>query len=154
MEELRVTDTIFISDLEIATIIGVYDWEREEPRPLFIDLEIGCDISASSNSDNIADTIDYDALSKEIGSFASKASYQLIEAFAEAIAQIILSQNGCKWVRLKVNKPGAIENAASVGISIFRKATSPITSPITSPANNSINTNSTDHEHNQPRTSA
>lgn len=124
MEEPRTTDTIFISGLEIETIIGVYDWEREEPRPLFIDIEIGCDISLPSSSDDIADTIDYDLLSKEIGSFASKASYQLIEAFAEAVAQIVLSQNGCEWVKLTINKPGAVENAVSVGISIFRKANS------------------------------
>ncbi len=124
MEETYTADTIFISGLEIETIIGVYDWEREKPRPLFIDLEIGCDISSSSRSDDIADTIDYDLLSKEIGSFASTAKFQLIETFAEAIAQIVLSQNGCEWVKLKINKPGAVKNAAGVGISIFRTATS------------------------------
>ncbi len=124
MEETYITDTIFISGLEVETIIGVYDWEREKPRPLFIDLEIGCDISSSSYSDDITDTIDYDLLSKEISSFAATANYQLIETFAEAVAQIVLSQNGCEWVKLKINKPGAVKNATSVGISIFRKPTS------------------------------
>ncbi len=140
MEETYTTDTIFISGLKIETVIGVYEWEREKPRSLFIDLEIGCDISSSSHSDNIADTIDYDLLSTEIGSFASTANYQLIETFAEAVAQIVLSQNGCEWVKLKINKPGAVKNAASVGISIFRKADSSICASSNIQHNNQIRT--------------
>lgn len=120
MEELFTSDKIFINNLEVETVIGIYDWEREAPRPLFLNLEIGCDIEASSISDDINDTVDYDQISKEITTFAANADYQLVESFAEAVSQIVLSYPGVKWVKLELSKPGAIENAANVGISILR----------------------------------
>ncbi len=121
MEDIYTSDKIFIHNLEVETIIGIYDWEREATRPLLLNLEIGCDISTSAISDEISDTIDYDKLSKEITSFAANADYQLIESFAEAVAQIVLSYIGVKWVKLQLSKPGAVENATNVGISIIRR---------------------------------
>ncbi len=120
MQDIFTNDKIFIQNLEVETIIGIYDWEREAPRPLFLDLEIGCDISAAAITDEIDDAIDYDQLSKEITAFAANADYQLIESFAEAVAQIVLKYGGVKWVKLQLGKPGAVENAANVGVSILR----------------------------------
>ncbi|THB71196.1 MAG: dihydroneopterin aldolase [Gammaproteobacteria bacterium] len=120
MEDIYSTDKIFINNLEVETTIGIYDWEREAPRPLFLNLEIGCNISKASISDEINDTIDYDKLSKEITAFATNADYQLIESFAEAVTQIALSYNSVKWVKVELSKPGAVENAKHVGISILR----------------------------------
>ncbi len=120
MEELFVSDKIIIESLKVETVIGLYEWEREALRPLLLDLEIGCDISRPSITDDIDDTIDYDKLSKEITSFAANADYQLIESFAEAVTQIVLAYSGVKWAKLKLSKPGAIENAANVGVSIVR----------------------------------
>lgn len=117
-------DITYIHDLQIETIIGIFDWERENPQRLYIDIDIGTDFSKAISSDNINDCIDYTQVSEHIEKLAAHHSYQLLESFAEQISQIILQQFNAHWVRIKINKPLAIINAKSIGIIIERRSAS------------------------------
>ena len=113
-------DITYIHGLEVHTIIGIFDWERENKQSLILDIDIGTDFSKASISDKIEDCIDYTLVCKEINSLAGSHSFQLLESFAEQISKIILVQFKAQWVRIKVNKPLAIDSANSTGIIIER----------------------------------
>lgn len=113
-------DTIFLRGLEITTIIGIYDWERETKQIIILDIEMACDIKKAAQSDNIDDTLDYKAVSKRIISFVEESQFYLVEKLAEEITAIILDEFGVPWVRLTLNKKGAIRGASDVGIIIER----------------------------------
>jgi len=113
-------DITYIHGYEIQTIIGIFEWERENKQALFIDLDIGSNFSKASSSDRISDCIDYTAVCKEIDNLADSHSFQLLESFAEQISQIVLEQFQAQWVRVKINKPLAIKNAQSTGVIIER----------------------------------
>jgi dihydroneopterin aldolase len=113
-------DITYIHGFEIQTIIGIFDWERENKQALFIDLDIGNNFSNAIYSDKISDCIDYTQVCKEINNLANNHSYQLLESFAEQISQIIINQFHAQWVRVKINKPMAIKNAQSTGVIIER----------------------------------
>ncbi|MFK5895033.1 MAG: dihydroneopterin aldolase [Pseudomonadota bacterium] len=113
-------DITYIHGLEIHTIIGIFDWERKNKQTLFIDLDIASNFSNAISSDNINDCIDYTQVSKEINKLANQHSYQLLESFAEQISQIVLQQFHAHWVRVKINKPLAIDKATSTGVIIER----------------------------------
>jgi len=113
-------DTIFLRGLEITTIIGIYDWERETKQIIILDIEMACDIKKAAQSDNIDDTLDYKAVSKRIISFVEESQFYLVEKLAEGITAIILDEFKVPWVRLTLNKKGAIRGASDVGIIIER----------------------------------
>jgi 7,8-dihydroneopterin aldolase/epimerase/oxygenase len=113
-------DVTYIHGLEIQTIIGIFDWERENKQSLILDIDIGTDFSKASISDCIDDCIDYTLVSKEVNNLAESHSYQLLESFAEQISKIILDQFKAQWIRIKINKPLAIDSANSTGIIIER----------------------------------
>lgn len=113
-------DKVFIEGLEIETVIGVYDWERRIRQPLVLDLELSFDNRRPAASDDIADTLDYKAISKRLVQFVSASSFQLVETLAERCAQIVLDEFDVRRVRLKVSKPGAVRGAKAVGVAIER----------------------------------
>ncbi|MEN8259286.1 MAG: dihydroneopterin aldolase [Pseudomonadota bacterium] len=113
-------DIIFLRGLHIETIIGIYDWERETKQTVILDLEMGTDIRKAAQSDAIEDTLDYKAVSKRIGSFVAESTFFLVETLAEAITKILLDEFSVPWVRLTLNKKGAISGASDVGIIIER----------------------------------
>ena len=113
-------DIIFLRGLEIDTVIGIYDWERKIRQTVIIDLEMGTDIRAAAATDDIAHTLDYKAVSKRIISFVEASEFLLVETLAERIADIILTEFSVPWVRLTLNKKGAIRGASDVGILIER----------------------------------
>lgn len=113
-------DCIFIKQLTMSTTIGVYDWEKEIKQQLLIDLEMFGDFSQAGASDILDDTIDYAEVSSRITSFVEQNSFELIEKVAEAVAQIILSEFKPAKVHIKLQKPGAVANAQTVGIAITR----------------------------------
>ena len=115
-------DKIFISDLKIEAIIGIYDWERETKQTVSIDLEMATDIKKAAASDNIEDTINYKAISKHLIEFVSNSSYNLVETLAEEIASIVINTFGLPWVKVTLHKPGALRGATDVGIIIERTA--------------------------------
>lgn len=113
-------DIIFLRGLQIETIIGIYDWEREVKQPLIFDLEMAFDTRPAGRSDAIEDTLDYKAVSKRVTAFVEQSQYFLVEKLAEEVARIILTEFPVHWLRLTLNKKGAIRGASDVGVIIER----------------------------------
>jgi len=113
-------DIIFISELRIETVIGIFDWEREIKQAIVLDIELATDITAAAASDHIDDTIDYKTLTKRIITFVEASEFQLVETLAERVCELVRNEFSVPWVRLKLNKPGALRGARDVGILIER----------------------------------
>ena len=113
-------DHVFIEALEIETLIGIYDWERRIRQPLLFDLELAFDNRKPAASDDIADTLDYKAVSKRLIQFVSASEYGLVETLAERCAEIVLGEFGVSRLRLKLAKPGAVRGSKAVGVIIER----------------------------------
>lgn len=113
-------DKVFIEALEIETLIGIYDWERRIRQPLLFDIEMAFDNRRPAATDNIADTLDYKAVSKRLIEYVSQSSFGLVETLAERCAGIILDEFAVSHVRLKLSKPGAVRGARAVGVMIER----------------------------------
>jgi len=115
-------DIIYLRDLKIETVIGIFDWEREIKQTISFDLDMATDIRKAAASDAIEDTLDYKTLSKRIISFVEESSFQLVETLAEQVAGIILNEFNVSWVRVRLDKVGAIRGASGVGVIIERGA--------------------------------
>jgi len=113
-------DIVFINDLRIETIIGIYDWERKVKQTISLDLEMGTDIRKSAETDAIEDTLNYKAVAKRLIAFVGESEYQLVETLAEKITDIVLAEFSVPWVRLTVHKPGAVRGSRDVGVIIER----------------------------------
>ena len=113
-------DIIFLRNLKIDTVIGIYDWERRIKQTVILDLEMETDIKKAAKSDDIADTLDYKAIAKRVISFVEESEYKLVETLAERIAEIIVNEFKVPWVKLSLNKIGAIRGARDVGVIIER----------------------------------
>ena len=114
-------DIVYIRELEVETLIGIYDWEREVKQVVNLDLEMATDIQQAAKSDDIKDTLDYKAVSKRLISFISGSEFLLVEAMAEQVAKIVLEEFNVPWLRLRLSKPGADRGARDVGIIIERQ---------------------------------
>ncbi len=113
-------DIIYLKDLKIDTIIGVYDWERQVRQTVSFDLDMGADIRRAAASDEIADTLDYKAVAKRVQEFVAGSSFQLVETLAERVAEIVIGEFKVPWVRVTLNKKGAVRFARDVGVIIER----------------------------------
>ena len=113
-------DKIFLDELKIDTIIGIWDWERKIRQTVVIDLEMSADIARAAASDDVLDTLNYKAVAKRLQAFVGDSSFQLVETLAENIARIIRDEFDVAWVRVKVHKPGAIRGSKDVGVEIER----------------------------------
>ena len=118
--EERTLDIIFIEALRVETVIGVYDWERRIRQPVVIDLEMGADVARAAANDDVADTLDYKAVSKRVQQFVGESSFALVETLTERIAALVLDEFQVPWVRVRLNKIGALRGAAGVGIVVER----------------------------------
>ena len=114
------TDTIFLDGLEIQTIIGIQDWEREAKQTVRIDLELPADARRAAERDEIDATVNYKAVAKGLIAYVESTRFQLVETLAERIAALLLDEYGFEWVRVSVSKPGAIRGARNVGVRIER----------------------------------
>lgn len=117
------TDTIFLRDLRIETVVGIWEWERKIRQTVSIDLEIGADIRRAAATDRIEDTLNYKAVAKRLQEFVGESSFQLVETLAEKIAALVLDEFDVPWIWVRVNKPGAIRGATDVGVTIRRRKT-------------------------------
>ena len=113
-------DIIFLHDLKVETIIGIWDWERKTRQTVSIDLEMSADIRKAAASDDVEDTLNYKLVAKRLQQFIGESSFQLVETLAEKIAGIVLDEFDVSWVKVSVNKPGAIRGARDVGVLIER----------------------------------
>ena len=113
-------DLVFIEDLRIQAVIGIFDWEREITQTISLNLEMGFDISKAAETDSINDTLDYKAVSKRLIGFVESSEFQLVESLAEECAAIVLREFPVNWLRLKLSKPGAVRGSSAVGVTIER----------------------------------
>ena len=114
-------DIVFIEDLRIETVIGIYDWERRIRQTVALDLEMAFDNTVPAATDSIEDTLDYKAVSKRLIAYVEAAEFQLVETLAERCAAIVLEEFGVRWLRLKLAKPGAVRGSRAVGVQIERE---------------------------------
>lgn len=114
------TDIIYLRDLKVECIIGIFDWERRNKQKIHIDLDMASDISKAAQSDKIEDTLDYKTVSKRVLDFVGESSFQLVETLAERVAGLVLEQFPTPWVRVRINKKGAVRGATDVGVIIER----------------------------------
>ncbi|MFZ2168045.1 MAG: dihydroneopterin aldolase [Methylococcaceae bacterium] len=113
-------DIIFLGGLEIETIIGIYDWERETKQTVVLDIEMAVDIQKAAETDDIQFTLDYKTVSKRIIGFVESSQFFLVEKLITEIANIIRNEFDVPWVKITLNKKGAIRGASDVGIIIER----------------------------------
>ena len=113
-------DIVFVEDLRIETVIGIYDWERQIRQVVAIDLEMAFDNTRPAASDKIVDTLDYKAVSKRLIAFVEASNFELVETLAEQCARIVREEFGVSWLRLRLAKPGAVRGAKAVGVVIER----------------------------------
>lgn len=113
-------DTIFLSEVKVQTKLGVPAWERMVPQTIILDIEIGYDLSKACKSDAIADTIDYGTVVSRIHDTLNEQSFQLVEALAEHICQLILYEFGALSVKIKAAKPAILPGLKALGVMIER----------------------------------
>jgi len=112
-------DTIFVRDLLLRGIVGINDWEREKQQDIRINLELRFDVRRPGLSDDVADTLNYRTLTKAVIEHVEASSYYLVEKLATAVAKICL-EHGAEEAKVKIEKPGALRFADSVGVEIVR----------------------------------
>ena len=115
-------DKIFLTGLKVECIVGIWEWERQVKQPVVLDIEMAADIRKAAASDHIDDTIDYKKVSKRLLSFVGESQFQLVETLTERIAEIIVKEFAVSWVKVKLNKQGALRGSKDVGILIERTA--------------------------------
>jgi len=114
-------DRLFLRGLEVDCIIGFVDWERRVPQKVVIDLELPVDCSRAAAQDSIRETIDYKAVAKHVLAFVAASEFHLVETLAQRLAERLLAEFELEWIRLSVNKPGAIRHARDAGVAIERR---------------------------------
>jgi dihydroneopterin aldolase len=115
-------DKIFLSQLSVECIVGIWEWERRVKQTVVIDVEMAADIRRAAATDSIEDTIDYKRVAKRLLAFVGDSQYQLVETLTEQLARVIVTEFGVSWVKVRLNKRGAIRGARDVGIEIERRA--------------------------------
>jgi len=113
-------DIVFLRDLRVDTVIGIYDWERRIRQTVSVDLEVATDVRRAAASDAIEDAVDYKALAKRLSEFIAQSEFQLVETLAERAAAMILAEFQVPWLRLSLTKPGALPDCRGVGVVIER----------------------------------
>jgi len=114
-------DIVYLHGLRLETIIGVWEWERQLKQSVVVDLDLGTDISQAGSSDSIEDTIDYKSVSTRLIKLAAESEFSLLEALAESISAILLGEFKIEWVRIRINKQGALREVRDVGVIIERR---------------------------------
>ena len=113
-------DRVFLRGLTAECVIGFIDWERRVKQTVVVDLELPVDCRQAAVSDEVTDTVDYKKVSKRVLAFIEASEFKLVETLAQRLAMLILEEFAIEWIRLSINKPGAIRNSRDVGVSIER----------------------------------
>jgi dihydroneopterin aldolase len=113
-------DRIFLHGLAIDCIIGFIEWERRTKQTIVLDVEMPVDCALAAVNDDVADTLDYKKVAKRLIAFVSESEFKLVETLAHRAALLILGEFGVAWVRLSINKPGAIRGSKDVGVAVLR----------------------------------
>jgi dihydroneopterin aldolase len=114
-------DRVFLRGLTAECIIGFIDWERRVRQTVVVDLEVPVDCARAALTDEVGDTVDYKKVAKRVLAFIEASEFKLVETLAHRLAMLLLEEFGLEWVRLQVNKPGAIRSSRDVGVMIERR---------------------------------
>ena len=115
-------DRIFLRDLRVEAVIGIWEWEQRIRQTVSIDLEMATDARAAAATDSVESTLNYRDVAKRVQAFIADARFHLVESLAESVAQLIIEEFKVPWIRVSIAKPGAIRSAGEVGIVIERNA--------------------------------
>jgi dihydroneopterin aldolase len=118
MEQMM--DKVFLRGLKIDTVIGIYGWERRVRQTLIFDLEMSADVAKAAKTDKIEDALNYKSIAKRLQQYVGESEFELIETLAEECARIIREEFNVAWVKLTLNKKGAVRGATDVGVIIER----------------------------------
>ena len=113
-------DIIFIRELRVETVIGIYDWEREIRQPVIFDIDMATDCAIAASTDHVDQALNYKSVSKRVQAFVETSEFQLVETLAARTAQLIMEEFAVPWLRLRLNKKGALRGAVDVGVLIER----------------------------------
>ena len=113
-------DIIYLKDLHIDTVVGIFDWERRTRQTVILDIEMAADVRRAAASDRIEDTVNYKAVAKRLIAFVGESEFRLVETLAERIAAILIDEFKVPWCRLRLNKQGAVRGVRDVGVVIER----------------------------------
>lgn len=113
-------DRIFLRELKVQAVIGIWEWERRIRQTVTFDLELATDARRAAASDAIDDALNYKDIAKRVIEFTEQSQFQLVETLAERVASLIQEEFGVRWVRVSAAKPGAIEGSRDVGVVIER----------------------------------
>ena len=113
-------DRIFLHGLTTECIIGFIDWERRVRQTVVLDIELPVDCRRASLTDEVADTLDYKQVAKRVQAYVAASEFKLVETLAHRVALLVLEEFAVEWVRVALNKPGAIRNSRDVGVMIER----------------------------------
>jgi dihydroneopterin aldolase len=115
-------DRIYLQDLRIEAVIGIWEWERRVRQIISLDLEMATDVRRAAATDRIEDALDYKSIAKRLTKLVEDSQFKLVETLAETLARVVIRECGVSWVRLTVSKPGAIEGSRNVGVIVERSA--------------------------------
>jgi 7,8-dihydroneopterin aldolase/epimerase/oxygenase len=121
MKNANDDDVIFLRGLEVECVIGFIEWERRVKQTVVLDLELPVDCARAAVRDEVDDTVDYKTIAKRVVTFVSASEFKLVETMAERLAQVLLAEFPLPWIRLSINKPGAIRGSRDVGVRIERR---------------------------------
>jgi dihydroneopterin aldolase len=114
-------DTIFIREFRVDAWVGIYEWEKQRPQTLEMDIEIGIPGNEVGATDNIHDTVHYGEVVERVVAELAERRFKLLEALAEHVCAIITGEFRAPWVRISVAKLGHIRNVRKVGVSLERR---------------------------------
>ena len=113
-------DRIFLHGLAVECIIGFIEWERRIRQTVVLDVEMPVDCALAAETDEVANTLDYKKVAKRLIAFVGESEFKLVETLAHRTAMLIIEEFGVEWVRLSINKPGAIRGSKDVGVAVLR----------------------------------
>ena len=115
------SDRIFLRGLEVECILGFIEWERRVKQVVLIDLELPVDCRTAARIDEVEATLDYKKVAKRVIALVEASQYKLVETLAQRVALTVLEEFGIEWIRVSINKPGAIRGSRDVGVVIERR---------------------------------
>jgi len=113
-------DIVYIRDLRIDAVIGIYEWEQRIRQQISVNIEMGWDNRKAAKSDDIKDTLNYKAAANLVKELVEKSEVQLVEALAENIATLLLKEMNIPWIKVSLGKPMAVTDSQEVGVTIER----------------------------------
>jgi dihydroneopterin aldolase len=113
-------DIVFVKDLRFKTIVGCWDWERQLPQTISIDLDMGWDNSRAAASCDLQDALNYKEVSNRVEVFVQEQQFELVESAADGIAAMVMEEFAVPWIKVVVRKPFAVTGSESVGVVVER----------------------------------